>query len=146
MISAVHYLHMNNIVHLDIKLENFLVDETNNTVKLIDFESALWKNRYMNNCMLRYTEYYISPEFYHDKIHGFHNDIWALGLTLFTFFEYMDIIDIRNVCLSGEIPILAFTSHTPKIYRLIIEKCFVYDYMERITSDEIKKIILKNNF
>lgn len=40
MISAVNYCHQHNIVHRDIKLENFMIDK-NNIVKLIDFEYAI---------------------------------------------------------------------------------------------------------
>lgn len=41
MINVVEYLHSKNIAHRDIKLENFLIDESLN-VKLADFGYAAY--------------------------------------------------------------------------------------------------------
>lgn len=40
MVKAVSYLHSINIIHRDIKLENFLVSENLETIKIIDFGLA----------------------------------------------------------------------------------------------------------
>lgn len=40
MVQAVDHLHQRNIIHRDLKLENFLVGENLETVKLIDFGLA----------------------------------------------------------------------------------------------------------
>ena len=40
LIDAVDYLHTNNIVHLDIKLENIIINPKNNIIKLLIFTST----------------------------------------------------------------------------------------------------------
>lgn len=40
MVQAVNHLHSLNIIHRDIKLENFLVGENLETIKIIDFGLA----------------------------------------------------------------------------------------------------------
>ena len=78
MISAVQWLHTNNIVHFDIKLENFMLCGESYTVNLIDFESAVWSKENTSRIYLRTTEEFVAPEFHNYRIHGFHNDIWSL--------------------------------------------------------------------
>lgn len=43
LVEAVAYLHANNIVHRDLKLDNILVDEKKN-IKLIDFGFSVFCN------------------------------------------------------------------------------------------------------
>ncbi|KAM3133793.1 hypothetical protein pb186bvf_014056 [Paramecium bursaria] len=80
LISAVNYLHANNIIHRDIKLENVLYN--NKEIKLIDFGFATEFNGFMN---LTYgTPSYMSPEIlppmpkYNEK-----SDIWSCGVLLY---------------------------------------------------------------
>lgn len=140
MISAVQWLHTNNIIHFDIKLENFMVFEDSYTVKLIDFESATWKNETNSRIYLRTTEEFIAPEYHNYKIRGFHNDIWSLGIALFILFEGTLCFDNRTICLCEEVPSLTFTK-TPALFQSIIEHCIEYDYLKRITIEEISQLL-----
>jgi len=67
VIKPIEYLHTNNIVHLDLKLENYLVENTNNYI-LIDFYGSqehlydYYKMIEIENPIYTYY-YYSSPEY-----------------------------------------------------------------------------------
>lgn len=76
------FLHKNNILHRDIKLDNILLDKNNN-LKLCDFGISLKVNKdtfYTDRCG---TPAYIAPEIIISKYKGFKSDYWSLGVTLF---------------------------------------------------------------
>lgn len=87
MAEAVSYVHSKNVVHRDIKLDNFLVDvdcETNViTVKLCDFgfakvlpKGAAIKGR-------AGTLIAMAPEIISGQVYDYKVDCWALGVCLF---------------------------------------------------------------
>lgn len=84
MVSAVQYLHLNNLVHRDLKPENMLFStrDENSPLKLIDFGTCkhFEKNGRINERVG--SPYYIAPE----VISGNYNekcDIWSLGVILY---------------------------------------------------------------
>lgn len=89
MLSAVKYMHLNNICHRDLKPENFLFEgnSINSMVKLIDFGlSSSFKDeetsKYKKMKTTCGTSYYMSPE----VIKGEYDercDIWSLGVILY---------------------------------------------------------------
>lgn len=83
LVKAVAYLHSNNVVHRDLKLQNILVDKRNN-LRLIDFGFAV---RVEQDSLLRVycgTPSYMSPEIVsRTPYEGKASDIWALGCLLF---------------------------------------------------------------
>ena len=90
MIRLVFILHKNGYVHLDIKLENFIILKTNdNNIKLslIDFDMTHvhCKEKTKLNKMVGthgYCDYYIYNKEYSDK-----SDVWSLGVCLRTLIE-----------------------------------------------------------
>jgi protein-serine/threonine kinase len=86
VVSAVAHLHANHLVHRDIKDENVIVD-VNDKVYLIDFGAARGIPRRQAD---RFTEFRgtmiaMSPEAIRgDHQRGFEQDVWALGILLFT--------------------------------------------------------------
>jgi len=84
MLLAVAYLHKHNIVHCDLKLDNFLYDRDTEggILKLIDFGfSKVWNHRVAMRTQ-QGTESYTAPEVFHgcytDKC-----DMWSLGVVIF---------------------------------------------------------------
>ena len=84
IVSAVHFLHKNRIVHRDLKLENILID-ANGDIKLADFGLS---NNWSPNSLL-YTfcgsPLYASPEIVNGYPYfGPEVDCWSLGVLLYT--------------------------------------------------------------
>lgn len=92
---AIRYLHSQEVVHLDIKLENALLDEFFN-VKLADFGSCLrlWKTKGSTHKQ-RGTMSYMAPEMKnkpkYDLVDGYLWDVYSQGVCL-------------HLLLTGEFP------------------------------------------
>lgn len=89
MLRAVAYLHSQNVVHRDLKLENFLYqcdgidDSTTATLKLIDFGFAKhWdpSTRMQAKCG---SLHYVSPDVLSDSGYTSKCDCWSLGVITF---------------------------------------------------------------
>lgn len=78
---AIEYLHTNNIMHRDLKLENLLLDSKAN-VKLTDFG---WSALSTDKLRQTYcgTIDYMAPEMVAGLPYNFKVDIWSLGVLLF---------------------------------------------------------------
>jgi len=83
LISAISYLHKNNICHRDLKLDNILIDDKIN-IKLIDLGYSIYFN---NNTYLNYYDgniNYLAPEIIKKKrYNGFAVDVWNIGIILY---------------------------------------------------------------
>lgn len=87
VLNGVHYMHESGIAHMDIKLENILINNSQNLVKVIDFGYAVKFIRNNSKLLMSQrcgTESYFPPEYYRkgdfecDKV-----DIWCLGIVLY---------------------------------------------------------------
>jgi len=84
---ALHHLKNHcKIIHADIKLDNVLVNESKNSIKLSDFGSALDSlgsmqiTKYLAACWYRAPEIILGHEF------SYPVDMWAVGLVLYELF------------------------------------------------------------
>lgn len=85
ILSALAYLHSNDIVHRDIKLENFLIEENDGhmVVKLIDFDTTTRLKSGQKLKGISGTVYYMAPE----VINGLYDekcDVWSAGVILYS--------------------------------------------------------------
>ncbi|KAK6313264.1 hypothetical protein J4Q44_G00166110 [Coregonus suidteri] len=109
IISGLKYLHEQEILHRDLKLGNFFVNESME-LKVGDFglaaklESA--GNRKKTICG---TPNYLSPEVLNKQGHGCESDVWALGCVMYTM-------------LLGRPPFE--TTNLKETYRCIREACY----------------------
>ncbi len=88
ILSALSYLHKNNIIHCDIKPENIRI-LSNNDIKLFDYTLV-----YNNDNKLKMpggTLGYIAPEIMNSDGEAVHFDdkidVWSLGITLYIMME-----------------------------------------------------------
>ncbi|XP_008052769.1 serine/threonine-protein kinase 33 [Carlito syrichta] len=112
--SAIAYLHNNDIVHRDLKLENILVkssfidanNELNLNIKVTDFGLAV-KKQGRSEGMLQTTcgtPIYMAPEVINAHDYSQQCDIWSIGVIMY-------------ILLCGELPFLA--SSEEKLFELI---------------------------
>ena len=81
MVKAVRYLHDHNIVHRDLKLENFLFESDKPDSELILIDFGLSQIYYPNEVILNPvgTPYYVAPEVL-SGAYGNKCDVWSLGV------------------------------------------------------------------
>jgi len=93
MAAAVHHLHdRHKVAHLDIKLQNMLLDQSHERLKMCDFGTAQIKGdsngRWCGELLPHPnpgTEEFAAPEIIERRdIDGFKADLWSLGVCLFT--------------------------------------------------------------
>lgn len=83
VVLTIYHLHQNGIVHRDIKDENVIVDERG-IIKVIDFGSAAYTRQGPFDVFVGTIDY-ASPEVLKgEKYEGKAQDIWALGILLYT--------------------------------------------------------------
>ena len=164
VLDAVKYLHDMGIAHMDIKLENILLDYDTQQVKLIDFGQA---KRFQdpNTRMYIYsrhacgTQEYFPPEFFKriafrpEKV-----DVWCCGLVLYNIVydrmpwskacpfrdknyyyckSFLDIGELYNKVFTN-IPLNLSSEDSTVIFDLF-SRMFQSDYEERPTIQDIQQ-------
>ncbi|XP_062415817.1 hormonally up-regulated neu tumor-associated kinase homolog A [Pungitius pungitius] len=86
ILSAVEHLHQRGIVHRDLKIENFLLDEHNN-IKIVDFGlSNTLKAESLSLELLKTqcgSPAYAAPELLAHRKYGPKVDVWSIGVSMF---------------------------------------------------------------
>jgi calcium-dependent protein kinase len=81
MVEAVTYCHSHNVCHRDLKLENWVYkDAQNTTLKLIDFGFSREITDAGGMTALLGTCYYVAPEVVNGPQYDFRCDLWSLGV------------------------------------------------------------------
>ncbi|KAM4521437.1 uncharacterized protein PAE49_001542 [Odontesthes bonariensis] len=86
ILSAVEHLHKHGIVHRDLKIENFLLDEHNN-IKIVDFGLSNTLKADSLSLELLSTQCgspaYAAPELLAHRKYGPKVDVWSVGVSTF---------------------------------------------------------------
>ncbi|XP_053316282.1 hormonally up-regulated neu tumor-associated kinase homolog A-like [Spea bombifrons] len=114
LMSAVEHLHRHGIVHRDLKIENFLLDENNN-IKIVDFGlsntirfEGLSQELLSTQCG---SPAYAAPELLANKKYGPKVDVWSIGVSMFAMLtgtlpftvEPFNIKQLHQKMINGEI-------------------------------------------
>jgi serine/threonine protein kinase len=144
IIESIIYLHDNTVCHGDLKLENILLLNKKNKIKiqLIDFETTR-KHVNMNISIEEKlgTIYYCSPEMIlNTSYNPFISEIWALGVVLFTIIEkHYPFYRINNFNINN-------LNKTPKLLKSKIEDSFKQNKVIYKNCDSQFKNILTKIF
>ncbi|MCW5951163.1 MAG: protein kinase [Propionibacteriaceae bacterium] len=88
LVTTINFLHSNNIIHRDIKLENIFLtslDKDNFNLVLGDFGFSTIYDKNQTSYTSLGTEWYAAPELILGQTYkGYEIDIWSLGILLYT--------------------------------------------------------------
>lgn len=85
IMSAIDYMHRQDVAHRDVKLENILIDPDTMKVKIIDFGFCCQAKEKLK--VFCGTPSYMSPEIVSKREYfGRPADIWACGVLLYVLF------------------------------------------------------------
>ena len=152
--SGLAYLHSNNIIHRDLKLENILIKdieksmETNEdlfVLKIIDFGTAKIFDKNKKAKAVVGSSYYIAPEVINKKYNR-ECDLWSAGVILYMFIvghapfegendrEIMERVKKGNFAKNEERWLNA-----SKEVKDLINKLLIYEPEKRLTAFEALK-------
>ena len=141
VVQAISYCHQRNVTHRDIKLENILLDETRERVKLIDFGFSTCIPHERKVKIFCGTPSYMAPEIV-SKIEysGPPADIWALGVLLFALlcgkfpFRGQNDKELYHNIRTQE---LAIPDHVTHSARIFLQKLFHKEPEQRLSAKDI---------
>jgi calcium-dependent protein kinase len=156
MTESIKYLHDNNLVHLDIKLENFLYKNNNGRieVKITDFGTTEFEGVVLN--IIRGTETTIAPEFlnaiYINKNRQYivnkKADIFSLGVCFMIFFIWIFkniFLDFYAPLYNGNLNKYTLLNYRQNYYRKSLYKndmISIVKILKKLNiNNEVKKII-----
>ncbi|KAK5869159.1 hypothetical protein PBY51_010111 [Eleginops maclovinus] len=142
IVSAVHYCHLKNIVHRDLKAENLLLDADSN-IKIADFG---FSNEFTAGSKLDTfcgSPPYAAPELFQGKKYdGPEVDIWSLGVILYTLvsgslpFDGQNLKELRERVLRGKYRVPFYMSTDCEG---ILRRFLVLNPSKRCSLDQIMK-------
>lgn len=157
VLSGLSFLHVNDVVHCDIKGGNILLDEMGN-VKLADFGCSyrMKQDKTMSMAELKGTPYFMAPEVFQTGKYGRKGDVWAVGCTVIQMFTCHPPWSQRENVLSGPaglvqlallvrdfegLPDFVWPDKEPpnKLLSDFLGRCFIKDTEHRPTADELLK-------
>ncbi|KAI6660310.1 Death-associated protein kinase 2 isoform X1 [Oopsacas minuta] len=132
LVSTLSYLHSNQIVHQDIKLDNIVINNRNEqlSIKIIDFGIARLCNGSLEYLSVEGTTIYSPPEVLSYEVTDYSRDMWSVGVCTYTL-------------LSGYFP---FESETDsklmqEIIKMNYEFTEEFEYLSKEVVDFIRNLL-----
>jgi len=146
VLEGLHYLHLNNIIHRDVKSDNILMG-LDGSIKITDFgySSQLTKQANKRNSVVG-TTYWMAPEVitmeasYDVKV-----DVWSLGIMIIELVEneppYMDLPPVKALFMitTQGVPPFKNPEKMSDVLKDMINKCTQMDPNDRPSTTELLK-------
>lgn len=128
ILLGLNYLHLNGIVHCDLKGQNVLVTEQG--AKISDFGCA---RRVEEELVISGTPAFMAPEVARGEEQGFASDVWALGCTLLEM-------------ITGKMPWQGFSDPAAVLYRIGFSGDVpeIPDYVSEQGKDFLRKCLKRD--
>ncbi|XP_059159292.1 mitogen-activated protein kinase kinase kinase 2-like [Physella acuta] len=146
ILEGLLYLHSKNILHLDIKGNNILLEDEDK-VKLSDFGlSKIIKMGQDLSSISGGTSRYMAPEVITSELENEYfsrADIWSVGCTVVEMITMKSpSASVESQCVLFRVgtkkkPVLKLPEHTSKELREFLDKCFTVDFKERPSAEEL---------
>ncbi|XP_076321997.1 serine/threonine-protein kinase PAK 1-like [Tachypleus tridentatus] len=140
VLQGIQYLHVNNVIHRDIKSQNILVG-MDWSIKLADFGlCAVITSQESKRTSTAGTPYWMAPEIVKKKKYGCEVDIWSLGITVIEMIQgeppycNEDPPHAKN----GK-PDIKGKDNISLVFQDFLEKCLQVDVRKRYTASELLK-------
>jgi calcium-dependent protein kinase len=138
LLDAVAYLHRKRICHRDIKLDNIIVNEKDQTIKLIDFGHACRASGNMSKMVG--TAMYMAPEVISQKgVYDEKVDLWSIGVVAYCMlansFPFLNDDNIKSSIESGIYGKKEFL-HRSRDARNFIANLLQVDPAKRFSAEE----------
>ncbi len=157
MLYCLEELERYNLVHLDIKFENFVLTESNGVLTLIDFEGAhAYPNTYESLKTYVGTRSFTAPETWCGSYHK-SSDIWSIGVCLWCILTGQQPFNVDILTRNEEHIIRRIKKrfkfpqkrHLEKMNELdfdenlrdLFDQVFKFDASRRIDMDKLKRHI-----
>ena len=139
ILEGLKYLYSNKILHRDIKPQNILIK--NYSIKISDFGLAKSFEKTKLLSTFCGSPLYMAPEIIKNKNYNEISDIWSLGVVLYELVTKIhpytcdDKETLWSKAISGNFEINF--NIIPEQYSSLIKKLLVYDYLDRISWDDL---------
>ena len=152
LVEIIKYVHNNNIIHRDIKLENIIIEKGTERLVLIDFGFGDII-QYKNGIETTFDKFcgspaYVAPEIWDNKVYcGKPVDIWSLGVVIYTItmgkFPYNsdNIDDINENDSNNSNDSNDSNDSNQRIYNNIILKKVAFDGIQTELSNFLKSML-----
>ena len=152
IILAIEYMHLNNLIHRDIKLENIMVSETG-YIKLIDFGTVKETNTSDGTTHTTIgTPHYMAPEVIRGDSYNRKVDYWSIGICIYELIcgkvpfgaDIKDPIEIYKRVQNDKITFPNYVKD--KDFIVLINSMLEKDVNKRKWGSEIKEMNWFNGF
>jgi len=134
MAKPIHDLHQYNIAHLDIKMENYLINQKNGKLLLIDYGTASKIDTFSPSFLIRGTKQYLSPEVLQNNP-VLKSDVWSLGI-IAMLLNLQEKININNYHIDTQ-KYLDKIDDSDYLIKHFLRDTLVVDYKKRISIEDL---------